>query len=86
MNIDLSKYDNSVLKNFDKKNAMKIVNFLKENNCSYIDELLDDYLDIFTFQYNEFVNIFNKLNKKYDNKLIQEISNDMNILEEFYSI
>ena len=86
MNIDLNKYDNSVLNNFDKNNTMKIINFLKENNCSYIDELLEDYLDIFTFEYEEFVNKFNKLNNKYNNKLIQEISNDMNILEEFYTV
>ena len=43
-------------------------------------------LDLFTFDYDEFVLKFNKLNDKYNNRLIIEVSNDMNILEEFYSI
>ena len=86
MEIDLSKYESSVYNNLDKDNIIKIINFLEKNKCSYIDELLEDYLDIFTFQYNEFVDKFNKLNIKYNNNLIDEISNDMNIIEEFYTI
>lgn len=43
-------------------------------------------LDLFTFDYDEFVLKFNKLYDKYNNRLIIEVSNDMNILEEFYSI
>lgn len=84
IDIDISKYESSVVKNIDKDNLMKIVNFLYSNGCDYIEDLLEDYLDIFTFDYNEFVSKFNKLNKKYNNKLIEEISMDMNILEEFY--
>lgn len=85
MEIDLSKYESSVYKNLDKDNIIKIINFLEKNNCAYIDELLEDYLDIFTFEYEDFVNKYNTLNKKYNNNLIEEISNDMNILEEFYN-
>lgn len=85
MEIDLSKYESSIYKNLDKNNIIKIIDFLKKNNCAYIDELLEDYLDIFTFEYEDFVNKYNTLNKKYNNNLIKEISNDMNILEEFYN-
>ncbi len=86
MNVDLSKYENSIFNNLEKENVIKIIRFLENNNCFYIDELLDDYLDIFTFEYDEFVNIFNSLNKKYNNNLINQISNDMNIIEEFYKV
>lgn len=86
MEIDLSKYENSVYNNLDKDNIIKIINFLEKNNCTYIDEILEDYLDIFTFKYDDFVNKYNVLNKKYNNNLIYEISDDMNILEEFYNI
>lgn len=85
MEIDLSKYESSVYNSLDKDNIIKIINFLEKNNCTYIDELLEDYLDIFTFEYDNFVNKYNMLNKKYSNNLIDEISNDMNILEEFYN-
>ena len=84
LDIDISKFENSVIKNLDKKNITKIVGFLVQHHCDYIEELFEDYLDIFTFDYNDFVNRFNVLNKKYNNNLIEEIREDMNILEEFY--
>ena len=84
VNIDLSKYTNSLVSGLNEENIMKIISFLHKNKCDYIDELLEDYLDIFTFKYEDFVLKFNKLNKKYNNNLINEIKEDMNILEEFY--
>ena len=86
INIDFSKYETSVLNNLDKDNVNRIVEFLIKNKCDYINELLEDYLDIFTFDYMEFVDKFNKLNLKYDNKLISNISENMNIIDEFYNV
>ena len=84
INIDISKYENSVIKNFDKDNLIKIYSFLLSNNCDYVEELIENYLDIFTFEYDDFVTRFNKLNAKYNYNLINEIRDDMNILEELY--
>ena len=84
INIDISKYEESVIKNLDKDNVDKILSFLSLNGCDYIEELLENYLDIFTFEYNEFVIRFSKLNDKYNHNLINEIKDDMNILEELY--
>ena len=84
LDIDFSKYEDSVIKNIDKDNVNKIISFLNTNGCDFIDELLEDYLDIFTFEYDDFINRYNKLNIKYNNDLINAIKNDMNILEEFY--
>jgi len=84
--MDFTKYESDVIRNIDKDNMNKIIDFLSSKNCSYIGELLEDYLDIFTFDYEEFVSKFDLLNKKYNNNLIEEVSNDMNILEEFYNI
>ena len=84
INIDMSKYEKSVIKNLDKDNVDKILSFLSLNGCDYIEELLENYLDIFAFEYNEFVIRFNKLNDKYNHNLINEIKDDMNILEELY--
>ncbi len=84
ISIDISKYEESVIKNLDKDNVDKILSFLSLNGCDYVEELLEDYLDIFTFEYDEFVIKFNKLNDKYNHNLINEIKDDMNILEELY--
>ena len=84
INIDINKYENSVIKNIDKDNLIKISSFLLSNNCDYVEELVEDYLDIFTFEYDDFVIRFNKLNDKYNYNLINEIRDDMNILEELY--
>ena len=43
-------------------------------------------MDIFTFEYNDFVIKFNKLEDKYNHHAINEIRDDMNILEELYYI
>ena len=84
IDIDISKYENSVINNINKDNVKKIINFLISNGCDFVEELLQDYLDIFTFEYDEFVIRFNKLNDKYNHNLINEIKDDMNILEELY--
>ena len=84
--MDFDKYEKEVYKNLDKNNMDRIITFLKSNKCDYIEDLVEDYLDICTFDYDNFIRIFNILNKKYNNNLINEISNDMNILEEFYNI
>ena len=78
------KYENDFFKNIDIDNVKRIINFLEENNCNFIDELLEDYLDLFTFDYNEFVDKFNKLNKKYNYNYLELVKDDMNLLEEFY--
>ena len=84
INIDFSKYESSVVNALNQQNMMKIVSFLSSKECDYIEQLLEDYLDLFTFDYNDFVFKYNKLNTKYNNNLINEIKDDMNILEEFY--
>ena len=84
INIDMDKYEDSVIKSINKENTSKIVSFLVSQGCDYVDELLENYLDIFLFEYDDFVIRFNKLNDKYNHNIINEISDDMNILEEFY--
>ena len=84
INIDIEEYENSVIKNINGENLNKIVSFLVTNGCDYVEELLENYLDIFVFEYDEFVKKYKKLNEKYHHNLINEIKDDMNILEEFY--
>ena len=80
----IEKYSDDVIKNMNKDNLMKIINFLISEKCDFIEDILEDYLDLFTIEYNEFVSKYNKLNKKYNNNLLSKASEDMNILEEFF--
>lgn len=82
----LTKYEDDVIKNIDKDNMMKIIGFLEEKNCSFIDEIVENYLDLFTFNYEEFIFKYNELNKKYSNNYLKAVDQDMNLLEEFYSL
>lgn len=84
MSIELEKYSIGILEDLDSDNVKKIVEFLQLNNCDYIDELLNNYLDLFTFDYEEFKTKFNILNKKYNYNLIEEIEYNMDIIEEFF--
>lgn len=79
----MEKYSQSVISNLSNENILKIGNFLEKENCDFIEDIVEDYLDIFTIEYEVFVKKYNELNKQYDN-LLKEISNDMNILEKFF--
>lgn len=78
----LEKYSFSTLNNLDEKNIEKIIEFLVLRECDYIEDILEDYLDIFTIDYEEFVKRFEKINKKYNNEYLKLASEDMNLLEE----
>lgn len=86
MTNELEKYEEYILDNVDKENVKKIVIFLLDNKCDYIKELFINYLDLFTFEYNDFVKRFNKLNEKYNNNFIESAGEDLNLFEEFYTI
>ena len=80
----IEKYSSNVIKNIDKENIYKIIRFLTDNNCDYIEDILIDYLDIFKIDYDMFVKKYNELNKKYEDKFLLYAGENMNLLEEFY--
>lgn len=79
----LEKYEIEYIKHLNKENVINIIKYLENENVDYIDELLEDYLDLFVIDYNEFKNRFEKLKEKYGNNLVENIANDLTILEEF---
>ena len=79
----IEKYSISALNNLNADNVSKIISFLKKENCDYIEDILEDYLDLFTIEYETFINKYKKLNEKYNN-LLELAKEDMNILEEFF--
>ena len=81
----IEKYTNSIIKRLDKENMQKIIKFLQDNHCDYIEDILTDYLDLFTIDYEEFIKKYRILNQKYQNSFLLLASEDMNLLEEFFS-
>ena len=82
----LSKYSDSVIKNINKDNMNKIIKLLEYYNCDYIEDIIEDYLDLFIIDYDIFKDKLDKLNNKYNNMFLDLASSDMNLLEEFYTI
>ncbi len=82
----LNKYEDSVLRDIDKQNFENIVLFLESEGVEFLEDILENYLDLFLFSYEDFVSKFEKLNSKYQGELIPMINDDVNILEELYTI
>lgn len=78
-------YSQDVITNLQKDNIKKIAKLLLEEKCNYCQELLENYLDLFTIDYEEFKTKYNKLNIKYNNQFLNYASKDMNLFEEFYN-
>lgn len=78
----LDKYEASVLKHIDSNNMSKIIDFLINEGVDYIEDIIDNYLDLFTIDVEEFKLKFNDLKVKYGNDLVIKISEDLSILEE----
>ena len=80
-----NKFEKSVIDNLDRQNTHKILNFLINQKCEFIEDIVSDYLDLFNFEYEDFASKFNELNTKYNGKFLEKASEDMNLLEEFYT-
>lgn len=80
------KYEDSILKSIDKTNLEKILLFLQSEGVEFIEDILENYLDLFETPCEEFVHKFKKLDSKYKNELVSMINDDVNILEELYNI
>lgn len=84
MNDILEKYSIDIITSIDKQNMIDIIRFLQKENCDFIEDLIEDYLDIFTIPYQEFLSKYQRLNEKYNNNYLKLASEDMNLLEELF--
>ena len=79
------KYEPNVFKDLDTTNTDKIMLFLLHEKCDFIEDIVNDYLDLFTIDYNTFVEKYHLLNNKYNGLFLKKASEDMNLLEELYN-
>ena len=81
----LEKFDSNLISKIDKENADKIILFLFNEKCEYIEDIITDYIDIFTIDYDTFVKKFDKLNQKHNGYFLKKAGEDMNMLEELFN-
>lgn len=82
----INKYDKSIVNKLNIENFSRIVLFLRKSGCDFVDDIVENYLDLFVFDYDEFVNKYYKLDVKYNGNFLKKASYNMDILEEFYTI
>ena len=80
----LDKYSIDCLKRYDRQIVIENLKILKDNNCDYLDDILEDYLDILLIDNSDFKKKFEIINKKYNGEFLMKANEDMNLLEEFY--
>lgn len=80
----IEKYSIGVIKNVNKDNMCKIIDFLQKEQCDFIEDIITDYLDLFVIDYDNFIIKYQILNKKYSNSYLKCVKEDMNFLEEFF--
>lgn len=83
MNNCFKNFEPTVFNNLSKENYTKILNFLSLEIPDYIEDIVNNYLDLFLIEYNEFVIKYNKLKNKYG---LNFVKLDMSLLEQMYII
>lgn len=78
----INKFEPHIIKNIDMTNFNKIINFLVSKKFDYIDEIVENYLDLFLIDYEKFINNYATLKNKYGENLVSLISENIGILEE----
>lgn len=80
----LKKYDLKYLKSLDVNNMRKILEFLIKENCDFIIDILENYLDLLSIDYDTFREKYCRLNLKYHYEYMALVRENMNYLEEMY--
>lgn len=78
----VNKYNINLLKTINRDNFYKIINFLEKENCSFIEDIVSDYFDVFSIEYDLFIEKYNKLNQNYNGKYLILVNEDMELLEQ----
>lgn len=74
-------YEYEYINNIDKDNFIRVYEVFKKNNFNYIDDIIVNYLEIFTLDSNFVENKINKLKDILGNNYIYIIGNDLRYLE-----
>lgn len=77
-----SNYDDEYINNLEEENFVNIYNLLKENKFYFIEDMILNYLEIFTMEYDDVYNGLNRLKEKLGESYVYIIGNNMTYLED----
>ena len=75
-------FDEEIIKKVDIDNLFKIYKYLIDNGIYFARDLIVDYLDIFTLDYDEFVIKFEKLKNELGSNYVEILESDISKLED----
>ncbi len=81
----IDTFEEGALLKLDSDNIQRILFYLKEQKIYYIEDILVQYLDLFLFPYDEFVEKFEQLKAKYFANFVEYLAYHFDILEEMYN-
>lgn len=79
-----SKYEKDIIDNLDYDNIDNIIKFLESEKCDFIEDIIEDYLDLFIMDYTEFIKKYKEINTNHNGMFLEQASEDMTFFEEFY--
>jgi len=75
-------YEEDYLKSLDEENFLKVYNLFKNINCYFIEDIILNYLEIFSLDVNCLEESLENLKHKLGDNYISQIGKDMTILDE----
>lgn len=78
----LDKYTNEYLDTIEYENFMKVYKYLKSKRVYFIEDLILNYLDIFTLDVKIIEEAFDALNLQYGDDYIYTIGDNLKILDD----
>lgn len=81
-----SNYDINYLNNLDENNFFQVYNFLKQKGFYYLDDIILNYLEIFTFDYHKIEQALNIIKVSLGDNYIEIIGNNMSIIDKIIDI
>ena len=68
------KFEKDVFEHLNKENFFNIIKFLQKEDCDFIEDIITNYLDLFTIDYETFVNQYHRLNANYHGQFLKKAS------------
>ena len=74
-------YDIQFLNSLNEENFLKIYNLLKKYNFYFIEDIILNYLEIFSFEYDDILKGINLLKEKLGDNFVNIIGKNMSYLD-----
>ena len=78
-------FDESLIRQIDSENVLKILKYLENNGIYYAKDLFLTSLDLFLYPLDDFIRKFEILKEKLGNDFANKLGEDSSLIEYIYS-